>query len=109
MMAPIFGLRIVESPHMTEAFEDWSGVRSRARAERRRKRGFPQRVVIRSRPQKVIYQVGDTLVMHPETARALGARGAREPDRGGASGRTLAPAVEGSEGSRAFTINPQNV
>jgi len=38
------GFKIIEDASLTFFEEDWSEVRSRARAERRRKRGFPQRI-----------------------------------------------------------------
>ena len=65
------GLRIIENPLLTEPFEDWSGVRSRARGERRRARGFPQNVRTIQVPSRKIYRIGDALHMHPEMAKLL--------------------------------------
>lgn len=76
----MLGLKIIEDPNMLDYREDWSGVRSRSRAERRRKRGFPQRVVVRAYPKQEAYRVGDTVIMHPEMARALRERLARNPN-----------------------------
>lgn len=65
------GMPIIEDRNMVDVVEDWSGVRSKSRAERRRKRGFPQRIVYREVPKKEVYQFQGKLVMHPEMARAL--------------------------------------
>lgn len=65
------GLRILESDHMVDQVEDWSQVRSPARAERRRRRGFPQRIRIVEKPKQEVLRIGDTLVMHPAIAREL--------------------------------------
>lgn len=65
------GMQIIEDRKMVDIVEDWSGVRSKSRAARRRKRGFPQRVVYREVPKKEVYQFQDKLVMHPEMARIL--------------------------------------
>lgn len=71
-MMPMFGLLIVEDANMVEQVgEDWSGVRSPARARRRRARGFPQRIKPIMAPKKQIYRVGDRMIMHPQTARIL--------------------------------------
>jgi hypothetical protein len=67
----IGGLIIIEDANLVDTTEDWSGCRSRARAERRRKRGFPQRVKIVGTPKKEAYRVGDKLYMHPAMAAAL--------------------------------------
>lgn len=65
------GMGIITDRNMTETVEDWSGVRSPGRARRRRTQGHPQRIKIRLIPSKQIYQLGDSLVMHPETLRQL--------------------------------------
>lgn len=68
------GVRIIESVHMVEQIgEDWSGVRSPARAKRRLARGFPQRIKPIMAPKKVAYAMdgGRTMVMHPAMAREL--------------------------------------
>lgn len=67
------GFKIALDPSMLD--EDWSRVRSRGRARRRRDRGFRQN--IRFSPKKLAYQIGpDKLVMHPamyaELKRAVG-------------------------------------
>lgn len=76
------GLRIIESEHMVDQVEDWSQVRSPARAARRRRRGFPQRIRIVERPKQEVLQMGEKLIMHPEIGRQLRA----EIDRQNASG-----------------------
>jgi hypothetical protein len=63
--------RVVENMLLTIATEDWSRVRSPARARRRMKRGFKQNVVHGRKPDPTVYRMGDTLIMHPETARAM--------------------------------------
>lgn len=64
-------VRIFEDIRLTDAVEDWSQVRSRSRAERRRKQGHPQRVRTLLVPKKHAFSTdgGRTLYMHPETAR----------------------------------------
>jgi hypothetical protein len=66
-------MRIVRDIHMTDTVEDWSRVRSPGRARRRRKLGHPQNIVYRQVPKKDAVRFGDTLLMHPETAKALAA------------------------------------
>jgi hypothetical protein len=73
------GLRIAESFDMVDQIEDWSGCRSRARAERRRKRGFPQRVVTRWVPKKDGLMINGVLYVHPEMARQLRSRTGAQP------------------------------
>lgn len=65
------GLRIVSSPMMFNAIEDWSGCRSRARAERRRRLGHPQRVRVINVPKQEFFQIGDTLYAHPDMVAKL--------------------------------------
>ena len=72
------GLRLVEASNLFDEIEDWSRVRSPARAARRRRRGFPQRIVIRRVPKPEGYVIGGTLFLPPETAAKLRAEIARE-------------------------------
>jgi hypothetical protein len=66
------GLRLVADPNMVDMVgEDWSRVRSPARAARRRKRGFPQRIRPVYAPKKEAYQAGDMIVAHPAVIREL--------------------------------------
>jgi hypothetical protein len=66
------GMLIIEDHNLVVADgEDWSQVRSPARARRRRKRGFPQRIRTRYKPDTKVYRVGSNLVMHPVVADAL--------------------------------------
>lgn len=70
------GLRAFASPHLTIGpFEDWSKVRSPARARRRRRRGFPQRIRIYHLPSPDLIQTatGD-LYGHPATVAKLMAK-----------------------------------
>ncbi len=66
-------VRIVEDATLVDTVEDWSRVRSPARARRRRKRGFRQNITFRSVPKTDCYLIdgGRTLVIHPETAREI--------------------------------------
>jgi len=60
------GMKVVLNPMLVEGpFEDWSKVRSPARARRRLRRGFPQRITTYYRPSKRIFQLDGHLVMHP--------------------------------------------
>ena len=59
------GVRVVAVPDMVDIVEDWSRVRSPARARRRRWLGHPQRVVARKAPMRCVLQIGGVLHMHP--------------------------------------------
>lgn len=61
------GIRILFSEVVGEQYEDWSGVRSKGRALRRRKAGHKQRVVIRYRANGTYVHdaVNNTIIMHP--------------------------------------------
>jgi hypothetical protein len=67
------GVRIIRDPSMIDFVEDWSDVRSPARAKRRWKRGFRQRIKLIPVPKKHAYAMdgGRTLVMHPDVAEEL--------------------------------------
>ena len=66
------GMRIMETDLLVDIVEDWSRVRSPARARRRRKLGHPQRIAYRETPKEDAYVIhGQTIVMHPEMARKL--------------------------------------
>jgi len=66
-------VRIIEDASLVETIEDWSRVRSPARARRRRKRGFRQNIALRQVPRKTVYSVdgGRTLYVHPVIADAI--------------------------------------
>lgn len=73
-------MRIIENATLVEpkrdksgnVVEDWSRVRSPGRAARRRRQGHRQNITIVMVPMSVAYRIGtDTIVMHPEMARAL--------------------------------------
>jgi len=64
----IGGIRIHASENLlSDPIEDWSQVRSRSRAERRRRQGHPQRIVIRREPRREILYVEaqGAMFMHP--------------------------------------------
>lgn len=64
-------VHIIDSLAMTESYDDWSRVRSPARARRRLSYGYQQNNVIRQRPRKdaITLDGGRTYHMHPVTAR----------------------------------------
>ena len=65
------GIRIIEDRNLVDMVEDWSGVRSPSRAERRRRQGHRQRIKITAIPKKDAFSIdgGRTFVMHPEIAK----------------------------------------
>jgi hypothetical protein len=63
-------MRIIEDANMLDSYEDWSAVRSPGRARRRRWK-HKQRIVTRYKPKTEAFQMGNTLVMHPELARQM--------------------------------------
>lgn len=65
------GLRVVETITMTHTIEDWSRVRSPARARRRRKRGFSQNIIVRQVPRPDCVVMNGTIYIHPETMTRL--------------------------------------
>lgn len=64
------GLRVILDDSLVDWVEDWSQVRSPARARRRRAK-HPQRIVMRAVPRKCAYQHGRTLIMHSQTWELL--------------------------------------
>jgi len=63
-------LRFVEDINLVDRIEDWSKVRSPGRARRRRKRGYPQRIIVREVPRPSLYATREgTYIGHPETIR----------------------------------------
>lgn len=66
-------MQIIESLQMVTEVEDWSRVRSPGRAERRRKQGHRQNIVVRLEPRKdaITLDGGKTFYVHPEAARAI--------------------------------------
>ena len=63
----MYGLKIIDTEMVGDAYEDWSGVRSPSRALRRRKQGHPQRIVTRYRANvKVLHdKIHGVIYMHP--------------------------------------------
>lgn len=64
-------MKIIEDPNLTETIEDWSHVRSPSRAARRLRQGHRQNIIYRTVPKPNGFVFGDTLVIHPDTARQL--------------------------------------
>lgn len=64
-------LHIVSSIHMTEPYEDWSNVRSKPRARRRRRKGYRQNIVNRERPRSELFIVDGIAYAHPTTLAAI--------------------------------------
>lgn len=64
------GMKIITDPYMTDPMEDWSGVRSPARA-RRRRRKHRQNIKIVRVPKPDFFVMGDRIICHPEMARKL--------------------------------------
>ena len=66
------GLRIIEDATLTDLVEDWSQVRSPARARRRRAK-YPQRILFyyKPKPDVFVIEAQGVMVMHPEIAREL--------------------------------------
>lgn len=67
------GVQIIEDYNMVEMTEDWSHVRSRGRAIRRRRKGHCQNIKFVRTPKKEAISIdgGRTLIMHPAMAHAL--------------------------------------
>jgi hypothetical protein len=61
------GIQIIDTEMVGDAYEDWSAVRSRGRATRRRRYGHPQRIVTRYRANgKCIHdKARNVIYMHP--------------------------------------------
>ncbi|MEO0828838.1 MAG: hypothetical protein AAFY03_00055 [Pseudomonadota bacterium] len=72
---PKFGsTQITTSEHLTILTEDWSGVRSPSRAERRRKQGHRQNIRTVVTPDPSIYTTpGGGMICHPATLARLSA------------------------------------
>ena len=68
------GLKLIETHLMTVGpFEDWSGVRSRGRAARRRKQGHKQRIRLFYEPDPNVMhdRVNNIIYGHPATLAHL--------------------------------------
>lgn len=63
--------KFVESLSATEEAEDWSKVRSPARAKRRLKRGFQQNIRRYRKPACFFVKAKNTYYIHPELAKEL--------------------------------------
>ena len=69
----MFGMQIVESPAVGDAYEDWSGVRSPSRAVRRLKQGHPQNAVTRYKANGTVFVDEKNLrvYVHPQDVPEL--------------------------------------
>lgn len=67
---PLGGVPVIESPFMVDVHEDWSRVRSPARA-RRRRRKHRQNIVVTVTPSKQVLMTGGKIFCHPEIATVL--------------------------------------
>lgn len=64
---PLGAIRLFDSEILGDPWQDWSGVRSKGRAARRLKRGFPQRIVTRYKPNgKLLHdKINNIIYAHP--------------------------------------------
>lgn len=69
--ATLTGFRVIETPSMVHTIQDWSRVRSPARARRRMKRGYAQNVVTRTVPRDDVVVHNETMYVHPATMMKL--------------------------------------
>lgn len=69
-MMPLNSVRIIESAEAYEPVEDWSRVRSPSRAERRRRQGHRQNIVVRHKPI-ALQHVDGYFIVHPAIADQL--------------------------------------
>ncbi len=67
----LHGVRIIESVHLADPYEDWSRVRSPGRARRRMRQGHRQNVVYGTRPSPTFIQTKEAIFGHPATIRAM--------------------------------------
>lgn len=67
-MLNLSGIKVYSSPHVGEPFTDWNGCRSPARAMRRAKRGFPQRVKTAYRANGTFFHdmLNNVVYCHPD-------------------------------------------
>lgn len=65
------GMPINTSLLLTVPYEDWSDVRSPARARRRMKRGYRQRIKYLQVPDPNVFVIAGTIHGHPETIKAM--------------------------------------
>lgn len=75
MLTHISGLPVFASPHLTVGpFEDWTRVRSPARARRRRKRGHRQNVTLYTLPDPNLFATPTAIYGHPDTLAKVAAK-----------------------------------
>ncbi len=67
---PLNGFPVIESPFMVVVHEDWSRVRSPARARRRRHK-HRQNIIVTVTPSKEILIMDGKIYCHPEVATVL--------------------------------------
>lgn len=68
---PFLGMHVRESIFLTVTHEDWSAVRSPARARRRMKRGFRQNIRRIQVADPNVYVTGKIINGHPETIKRM--------------------------------------
>lgn len=75
------GIQIFDAEHIGDPYEDWSRVRSHGRAQRRRRQGDPQRIIIRYRANgKAIHdKVRNVIYLHPHDRMRLEGEIRRRP------------------------------
>jgi len=65
------GMPVYPDQFMTVPFEDWSKVRSPARARRRMKRGHRQKIKYLQVPNPDVVVIGGRIHGHPETIKKM--------------------------------------
>jgi hypothetical protein len=70
MMQTFMGTKIVVNNNMTRYVEDWSGCRSRSRAERRQRQGHKQRVKM-VKQEMAAFVSGNQIFVGPETYQKM--------------------------------------
>lgn len=70
-MRSFMGMPIVTNSLLTVPAEDWSRVRSPARARRRMRRGFRQNIRYYDAPTPKAIVIGDVIYVHPDMLNAI--------------------------------------
>jgi hypothetical protein len=96
------GLRIIEDASLVDLVEDWSQVRSPARARRRRAK-YPQRIRVyyKPKPDVFVIEAQGVMVMHPEIAKELRRKMSASPSSREVTTPTYPPARSGEWRERA--------
>lgn len=80
-METFMGVPIYSTLAMSETIEDWSRVRSPARARRRRRLGHKQNIVLRIVPKKEAVFMNGAMYVHPIVLQQLRLRFNEETGR----------------------------